>query len=163
MFNLEASIIPGVELGGINLHTHIAVFQRELDLSLASKKITADVRTPSLVSYNFHDTLSIVFDLNNGNVAQLIAKKFYKGFFDDTIGVGSKLDTLLLKGYRLLIDDFEGLIYIKGSPGICFELLDANFLISDLPNQIINQIIIYNPKMDDELLLQSFDEFPSLA
>jgi hypothetical protein len=136
-------------MGGLRLFSHVSSIARQLNISLSGNRINAGVLTPLVVYFDLPGVFSIHVDLNNGKIFKLVAAAGYRGFFSETIGIGSTIQDILEKGYNVLFDDFDGTIFIKGFGGICFELEDPNYSIKTLPSQAISSIIVYDPKLDE--------------
>ncbi len=165
--NLEAPIIPGKSIGGIDLQMHISHL-KDWILYLTtkvfhdkdSKVLKAQVNFGLEVEYSVNDgVISFIVDIVSGTVFRLTCGKGYKGKLLNTIGIGSPFHELLKLGksfdvyntYHVMSPEFPGL-YIELPEGY----YDYDGELKDLPDYPIEKIGIFSRWKDGNDLYSSF-------
>lgn len=141
----NAPIVPGISLGGINLRIHLKdCYDLVKSFSWIDKKnyrnASVSLYSDFHIGYELQDTLVLVFHVMNGKLMKIIAKKNYKGKYENiTVGMSILRARHIVKGFEY--DEDEEYYYIKGIKGIIFDA-DAN-------NEYIEAITVYINELDE--------------
>lgn len=137
--NINAPIMPGEGLGGLQLNTHILQLKELIkSFSWLDHKTLVDKSIDTLstfyVSYECRNTLKIVFDILTGNLQRIIALQNYKGSFLNELYIGKEINSI--QKLDIIYDEDEELYYVDGFDGITFE--------ADVTNHYITCITVYS-------------------
>ncbi|GMK39882.1 hypothetical protein PCCS19_29370 [Paenibacillus sp. CCS19] len=118
MINIDAPLLPGKGMGGINLYSHI----RDFYPLLANEDIKAKLLGKFLIRYQINDSVDLWFNLINGKLFKITALSKYTGSLFERIKIGMHINEVLSIEPSFEYDDIEEVycsskgIYIETDP-----------------------------------------------
>lgn len=146
-FNLEAAIIPGVGLGGLQIGVKVKDDAKLVD---ALSEQSPEQRRPHKDRWLTTPKEEMIVLLNSeSRINALYACKGYKGFLFGTISVEMTYGQALELRPTLVYDECESCFRDSLVKGVMLKEEDYDFSLEEILNRPISYIIVHSPYDED--------------
>ena len=144
--NIQAPIIPGVGLGGLNLLTPIADLVNLVARERESGAITDREFHTGERSYGLRNgAIWVEFRQNDQRILELTADRGYGGALFDAIRIGTTIREAMALDPRIYLNDLECFFMIEGVDGVLLSIDDDDPSLDFALDMPISQITVHEP------------------